>query len=46
MSEWEDQKTADAIARVDRFMAEVGGMTREDVEQPGRGNTNRTVFAR
>jgi hypothetical protein len=46
MSEWENQKTADALARVDRFMAEAGGMTRQGVEQPARGATNRTVFAR
>jgi hypothetical protein len=44
--EWATQFTDDALTRVDAFIAEHPGYTREGVEQPGQGATNRVVFAR
>jgi Ser/Thr protein kinase RdoA (MazF antagonist) len=40
------QFTQDALAKVDAFIAEHPGYTRQGVEQPGQGATNRVVFVR
>ena len=36
----------EALAKVDGFMAEHGRLTRQGVEQPGQGTTNRVIFVR
>jgi len=41
-----DRFTVEALAEVDRFIADRDGLTREGVEQPGQGATNRVIFAR
>lgn len=44
--DWQARFTADALALVDRYIAEHGGLTRSGVQQPGQGATNRIIFAR
>ena len=44
--DWQQQFTAEALAKVDAFIAENPDYTREGVEQPGQGATNRVLFLR
>ena len=44
--DWATQFTRDALAKVDALIAEHPGYTRQGVEQPGQGATNRVVFVR
>ena len=44
--DWATQFTRDALSRVDAFIAQHPGYTRQGVEQPGQGATNRVVFVR
>lgn len=41
-----DRNLKEALAKVDAFIAENPEYTRQGVEQPGQGSTNRVVFAR
>jgi Ser/Thr protein kinase RdoA (MazF antagonist) len=43
---WFTQFTKEALTKVDAFIAEHPDYTRQGVEQPGQGATNRVVFAR
>lgn len=45
-NDWQARFTAEAMARVDRYIAEHEGLTRQGVQQPGQGATNRVIFAR
>jgi hypothetical protein len=40
------QFTTEALTRVDAFIAQHPGLTRQGVDQPGQGATNRVIFAR
>ena len=44
--DWAARFTAEALARVDRFIADHAGLTRQDVDQPAQGATNRVFLAR
>ena len=44
--DWATQFTRQALSKVDAFIAEHPGYTRDGVEQPGQGSTNQVVFAR
>jgi hypothetical protein len=44
-SDWPARFTAEALAKVDAFLVEHSGYTRDGVEQPGQGATNRVIFA-
>ena len=44
--EWPTQFTAQALAKVDAYIAAHPEYTRRSVEQPGQGSTNRVIFAR
>ena len=43
---WQQQFTAEALAKVDAFIAENPDCAREGVEQPEQGATNRVLFLR
>ena len=45
-NDWPVRFTAEALAKVDTFIAEHSGCTRDGVAQPGQGATNRVVFVR
>jgi len=45
-NDWATQFTQEALAKVDAFIATHSGYTRQGVEQPAQGATNRVVFAR
>jgi len=45
-NDWATQVTEEALARVDAFIAEHPDYTRQGVEQPQQGATNRVFFAR
>ena len=44
--DWATQFAAEALTKVDAFIAGHHGYTRDGVEQPEQGATNRVVFAR
>ncbi len=44
--DWATQFTKEALAKIDAFIAGHPGYTRQGVEQPRQGATNRVVFAR
>ena len=44
--DWPTRFSREAFERVDAFIADHPEYTREGVEQPGQGSTNRVVFAR
>jgi hypothetical protein len=44
--DWDTQFTTEALTRVDAFIAQHPELTRQGVEQPGQGATNRVIFAR
>lgn len=44
--DWPTRFTREAFERIDAFMADHPEYTREGVEQPGQGSTNRVAFAR
>lgn len=44
--DWAARFTAEALAKVDAFIADHDGLTRQGVDQPGHGSTNRVFFAR
>jgi hypothetical protein len=43
---WDARFTAEALAKVDRFIADHDGLTRQGVHQPAQGATNRVFFVR
>ena len=45
-NDWATQFTTEALGKVDAFIAEHPGYTRQGVQQPEQGATNRVVFAR
>lgn len=46
MDDWPTRFTGEALAKVDAYIAAHPGYTRQGVEQPAQGATNRVVFAR
>jgi hypothetical protein len=44
--DWPTRFTGEALAKVDAYIAAHPGYTRQDVEQPAQGATNRVIFAR
>jgi hypothetical protein len=45
-NDWQARFTAKALGRVDDFIAAHPGLTRQGVQQPPQGSTNRVFFAR
>jgi hypothetical protein len=45
-NDWPARFTAASLAKVDAFLAEHPGCTRDGVAQPGQGATNRVIFVR